>query len=68
MLTAKEVLITKRLVMKEMVIFADEYFKFAEKVKTISSEAGISPRYMIDWALAELDTEIAQDKEESEQN
>ena len=54
--------------MKEMVIFAEEYFKFVDKVKTISSEAGISPRYMIDWALEELGTEIAQEKEDSEQN
>lgn len=66
MLTPKQVLMTKRLVMKEMVLFSDEYFNFAEKVKTIAKESGIDSKYLIQWALEEFSTEIAQDKEESE--
>jgi len=66
MLTPKQVLITKRLVMKEMVLFSDEYFNFVEKVKTIAKESGIDSKYLISWALEEINTEIAQDKEESE--
>jgi len=66
MLTPKQVLMTKRLVMKEMVLFSDEYFNFVEKVKTIAKESGIDSKYLISWALEEINTEIAQDKEESE--
>jgi len=62
----KTVLITKRLIIKELVEFSDQYFTFIDKVNQIAVESGIDSESIIQWAKGELDSQMGFEIKEDE--
>lgn len=64
----KTVLIAKRLVVKELVEFSDQYFTFIDKINQIAQESGLEPEALINWAKSELDSQLGFETTEDESN
>jgi len=62
----KTVLIAKRLIIKELVEFSDQYFTFIDKVNQIAVESGIDSESIIQWAKGELDSQMGFETKEDE--
>jgi len=62
----KTVLIAKRLIIKELVEFSDQYFTFIDKVNQIAVESGIDSESIIQWAKGELDSQMGFEIKEDE--
>jgi hypothetical protein len=64
----KTVLMAKRLVLKELVEFADQYFTFIDKVNQVATESGLDPEPLVNWAKSELDSQLGFEQTEDESN
>jgi hypothetical protein len=64
----KTVLMAKRLVLKELVEFSDQYYNFIDKVSKIADESGLESLAVIEWAKSELDSQLGFEITEDESN
>lgn len=67
----KRTILAKRLALKEAVEFSDIISDFKDKVHKIASESGLDEKYLMDWAMEQLDVDhivgrIEEDEEESD--
>jgi len=64
----KTVLMAKRLVLKELVEFSDQYFTFIDKIKQVATESGLDMEPLVNWAKGELDSQLGFEQIEDESN